>query len=138
LANFLDRAPYLWLWRPTYRVLGSWIRECKALITSGDRIEAQFETRFARIEAAQRETSELLEQLVVTMLGDRQIPRALEEMQVLLASELSKHAAETSAQRAAIEQLLLAHSGNTNRSQTARNSNHASTLESAPRADKIG
>jgi hypothetical protein len=125
LATFLDRAPYIWLWRPTYRAFGSWIRECKALITGGDRLEAQFEMRFAKIEATQRETSELLEQLVLTMLGDRQIPRAMEEMQALLESQLFKQGAETSAT-------------NSNRSQIAGNHNHAAILESAPRTDKTG
>lgn len=79
--------------------------------------------RFAKIEATQRETSELLEQLVITMLGDRQVPRAMEEMRALLASELSRHTAETSAtnaaQRTAIEQLILVYTGNSNRSQIA-------------------
>jgi hypothetical protein len=101
LATFLDRAPYIWLWRPTYRVFGSWIRECKALITGGDRIEAQFEMRFAKIEATQRETCDLLEQLAVAILADNQVPRAMEEMRAMLASELSKHAAETPAANAA-------------------------------------
>jgi hypothetical protein len=45
------------------------------LITSDDQRDAQLEMRFAKIEATQRETSDLLEQLVVTMLADRQIPR---------------------------------------------------------------
>jgi hypothetical protein len=67
------------------------------LITRDHRIEA--EIRFAKIEATQRETSELLEQILVTMLGDRQIPRAIEEMQALMASELSKQP-ETSAANA--------------------------------------
>jgi hypothetical protein len=120
LATFLDRPPYVWLWRPTYRVFGSWIRECKASITSEDRIAA--EMRFAKIEATQRETSELLEQLLVMMLADRQIPRAMEEMQALLASELSQQA----------------YASNSNRSQIGGNNNRAAILESAPRAGKIG
>jgi len=116
LATFLDRAPWIWLWRPTYRFFGAWIRECKALITSDDQRDAQLEMRFAKIEATQRETSDLLEQLVVTMLADRQIPRAVEEVQALLAPELSKHAGETSA-------------ANSNRIQMAGNSNHAAILD---------
>jgi hypothetical protein len=142
MATFLDRTPYIWLWRPTYRVFGSWIRECKAWITRADRIEAQFETRCAKIEAMQREMSGLLEQVLVTMLGDRQVPRAIEEMQALLASELSKHAAETSAasaaERISIEQFMLVHTGNSNGSHLAGNNHHPALLESAPRADKIG
>jgi len=142
LATFLDRPPFIWFWRPTYRVLGSWIRECKAFITSSNEIELRHERRFDRIEAAQRETSELLEQLAVTMLGDRQVPRAIEEMRAVLASELSKHAAETStanaAQWAAIEQLVLARLANANGGQTARKNHHASTIESAPSAGEIG
>jgi hypothetical protein len=142
LATFLDRAPCVWFWRPIYRVFGSSIREWKALITSGEQIEAQVESRFAKIEATQRETVELLEQVVCTMLGDRQIPRAVEEMRAVLASELSKHAAEAAAtnaaQCAAIEQLVLALKDNSNRIQTARNNNHASDVESAPRAGQMG
>jgi hypothetical protein len=142
LAIFPDRAPFIWFWRPTYRVFGSWIRQCKALITSSNEIELQHEMRFARIEAAQRETSELLEQLVVTMLGDQQVPRAIEEMRAVLAWELSKHAAETSAanadQWAAIEQLVLARMANSNSSQIARNNHHASTIEPAPSSGEIG
>jgi hypothetical protein len=142
MATFLDKTPYIWVWRPTYRVFGSWIRECKAWITKADRIEAEFDMRCAKIEAMQRETSELVEQLAVTMLGDRQIPRAMEEMHALLASALSEHSAEISAanvaQRNAIEQLILAYTGNSNRSQIAGNNHHAALLESAPRADQAG
>lgn len=142
MATFLDRPPYIWLWRPTYRVFGSRIRECKAWINNADRVEAKFEMRCAKIEAAQREMSDLLEQIAVTMLGDRQLPRAIEEMQALLASELSKHAAEISAahatHRAAIEQLILAHSGEVSRTQKAGNNNHTAILDSAPGADQIG
>jgi len=98
--------------------------------------------RCAKIEATQREMSDLLEQIVVTMLGDRQVPRAIEEIQALLASELSKHAAEISAaqaaQRGALEQLILAHSGDASQSQKAGNNNHTAILESASGADKIG
>jgi hypothetical protein len=130
------------LWRPTYRVFGSRIRECKAWINNADRVEAKFEMRCGQIEATQREMSDLLEKIVVTMLGDRQVARAIEEMRALLASELSKHAAEISAahaaQRAAIVQLILAHLADVNRSQKAGNNNHSAVLESAPRADKIG
>jgi hypothetical protein len=141
LATFLDRPPYIWFWSPTYRVFGSWIRACKALVTNSNEIEQEHERRFARIEAAQRETSELLEQLVVTMLGDRQVPREIEEMRAFLASELTKHEAETctatAAQWAAIEQLILARIANPS-TQIAWNSHHASTIESAPSAGEIG
>ncbi len=81
---------------------------------SEDRTAA--EMRFAKIEATQRETSELLEQLLITMLADRQIPRAMEEMQGLLASELSEQA----------------HASNSNQS------NRTAILESAPRTGKMG
>lgn len=113
LATFLDRRPYIWFWRPTYSVFGSWIKECKALITNSNEIQLQHEERFARIESAQRETSDLLEQLVVTMLGDRQVPRAIEEMRAVLASELSRHQAEA-------------------------HDHHVSNIESPPSAGEIG
>lgn len=142
LATFLDRPPYIWFWSPTYRVFGSWIRACKALVNNRKEIEQERERRFARIEAVQRETSELLEQLVVTMLGDRQVPRAIEEMGAVLASEHKKHEAETctanAAQWAAIEQLVLARMANPSSTQIDRNNQHALTIESAPSAGEIG
>jgi hypothetical protein len=141
LATFLDREPYIWFWRPTYRVFGSLIRECKVLISGAERTEPDYESRIARIEAAQRQTSELLEQVLITVLADRQVPRAMEEMQAIFASALSKHAAEVSAtnaaQWAAIEQLILALMGNSDRCQTAGNNDHASNLASPTSVDKV-
>lgn len=82
-----------------YRVLGPLLRplrHSKRAPTYPD-----YESRFAALEDGQRHISLALEQLLLTLLSDRQIPRAIEELRASLASELATQAADISAANAA-------------------------------------
>ena len=141
LATFLDRKPFIWFWRPTYRVVGPFIRRCKELIFSGVQLDKEYDARLAALETGQRQTALFLEELLTTILSDRQIPREIEEMHAVFTSALSKHAAEIAATNAAqwnaIEQLLLALMGNSDRFQIVKDSRYASNIISPPAADKV-
>lgn len=141
LAIFLDRKPYIWLWRPTYRILGPLIRQWKVVISGGERVAPDYESRFSALETSQRQTSQLLEQALNAMLSDRQDRHAIEELHTVVTSALSQHAAEVSAKNAAqweaIEQLILALLGDSERCRLARNNDQASNLDSTPSVNKV-
>ncbi|MGP0074399.1 MAG: hypothetical protein ACLPWF_20995 [Bryobacteraceae bacterium] len=89
-------------------------------MVNDEQVRREYESRFAALEAAQRQSSQLMETMLITMLSDRQIPRAIEEMREMLRSSLAENThqvfATNAAQLASIEQLILTHIGTPNQS----------------------
>ena len=104
LATFLDNEPFIRFWRPTYHVLGPLIRRVKALFA----FRGQYEVRLATLEAAQRETSAAMEQVLLAVLAERRNPNTLEEFRTILADALAAQTAANAAQWSAIEQRVIA------------------------------
>jgi len=119
---FVDREPYIRLWRPTYRVLGPVIRWVKSVL-SGVRPSSprrcRIEARLADFQASQQQFQTVLEQILVGALSDRQVANALANLESRLAAMQEQAARENAAQWAAIEQLLIAFMGSASRGTTA-------------------
>ena len=96
---------------------------------------------FRRSKRPNGKRPSFFEQALIAMLSDRQIPHAIEELHTVVTSALSQHAAEVSATNAAqweaIEQLILALLGDSERCRLARNNDQASNLGSTPSVNKV-
>lgn len=141
MATFLDRDPYIRLWRPTYRLIGPWIRTCKSLIRPPTAIPQDFGNRLLMLEEAHRETRTLLEQLLITILSERHNRHSIEDMQDVVTTALSRHSAEVAAanaaQWAAIERLILALMSNSDQARADINDHPIARPPSVSSVDKV-
>ena len=118
---FLDREPYIRLWRPFYQLFGPSIRRTKALFSDSKADHLQrIEQRLAALEAANQQACSALEQCLFSVVQDRQINEAVDLLQKAIADGFASQTAEISAnnaaQWAALETLLVAVMGNSTRS----------------------
>ncbi len=141
MATFLDRDPYFRFWRPIYSVLGPLIRRCKAFVSGGEQVKIDYEQRLAALETAQKQNAELLEQVLVTILADRQFPRAIEEIRAIFVDELSRHAARVLSvnadQWAAIERLMVAVANNSNSTEIVGKNDYLVNRAAASNVDRV-
>ena len=83
---FLDREPYIHIWRPVYRVLGPAIRPVKAAAlrvgrpffgSVSDGQLCRIENQIAKLEASQQQFHSAIEQILLAALADRQLMNSL-------------------------------------------------------------
>jgi hypothetical protein len=126
---FLDREPYIRLWRPTYRVFGPLIRKVKALFTAltpgrtADQL-ASLQALVAKLSADQELLCSTLGQVAATVAAiDRQLHALATEQLPTLATKqqlAEKHdqlTAQNLAQWTAIENLLVSFMANSSRTE---------------------
>jgi hypothetical protein len=109
---FLDREPYIRFWRPFYHRFGPIIRRGKNFLSEPKVGQARsIEQRLASLEVANQQTCSTLEQILISIVQDRQITTAVETLQKALAEGLATQTAQMNAnnaiQWAAIERLLV-------------------------------
>jgi hypothetical protein len=132
---FLDREPYIRIWRPIYRRFGPTIRQGRNLFTDPKaeqlrRIEQRLdndptaeqlrhiEQRLAGLEVGYQQSFSTLEQVLFAVVQDK-INTAVDLLQKTLSDGLGAQTAQLStnnaAQWAALEQLLVAVMGSSTR-----------------------
>jgi hypothetical protein len=119
---FLDREPYIRLWRPFYFRFGGTIRRLKLIVAGpvrGQQDLGRIEQRLSAIEAQNQQTAAALEQLMLAIINDRGLNSLTASIEKSLADQLSGHTARLTAandaQWQAIERLLIAALGSSAR-----------------------
>jgi hypothetical protein len=98
---FLDRDPYIRVWRPIYQRLGPAIRRVRVLFSDPKAEQLKrIELRLAGLEAAAQQSCSALEQVLVAVVQDRRVNAALEMC--------SQNAAQWRVLERSLEQVLVA------------------------------